>query len=140
VSRLLLTVGLAATAVLVAFLIRRFRPTSVTRLPDPRGYSVPEQIDRADFSHSERPWLVAVFTSATCDGCQGTWEKAKHVESDTVAVDEIEVTARRDLHDKYGIEAVPAVLICDADGNVQSWFLGPPKAGELWGRVAELTG
>ena len=115
-SRLVLTIGLAGLAVLIAFLVRRYRPSQVTRLPDPRGYSVPEQVDRADFADPERPWLVAVFTSSTCDACQGTWEKAKHVASDTVAIDEIEANERRDLHDKYGISVTAMTR------SIKSWL------------------
>ena len=85
----------------------------------------------------EAPWLVAVFTSATCDTCAGVWERVQPVESDVVAVQELEYVAARDLHDRYAIDAVPTTLIIDADGVVQSSFLGPVTATDLWAAVAE---
>ena len=91
----------------------------------------------ADFDRPDAPWLVVVFTSATCDTCAGVWERAQHLASDAVAVQEAEVTARKDLHDRYAIEAVPATLVADADGVVVRSFLGPVTATDLWAAVAE---
>lgn len=133
-ERLLVAVALAAVALLVAwFLQRRQRVDAPVRT----GYSVPAQIDRADFDRPDAPWLVAVFTSATCDTCRGVWERAQHLASDAVVVQELEYRARRDLHDRYAIEAVPATLLVDADGVVVRTFLGPVTATDLWAAVAE---
>jgi hypothetical protein len=98
---------------------------------------VPTQLDRGDFDRPDAAWLVVVFTSATCDTCTGVWERAQHVESPVVAVQELEATARKDLHERYAIEAVPATLIVDADGVVARSFLGPLTATDLWAAVAE---
>ena len=95
------------------------------------------QVDRADFARPDAPWLVAVFTSATCNTCQGVWERAQPLASDAVAVQEIEHQADRALHDRYGIEAVPTTLVVDADGVVAASFLGPVTATDLWAAVAE---
>lgn len=134
VERLLLAVVLAAAAVAVAWVIqRRQRPAAPVRT----GYSVPTQVDRADFARPEVPWLVVVFTSATCDVCAGVWDKARPLESDEVAVEEVEYGTRRDLHDRYRVEAVPSVLVVDAEGVVARSFLGPVTATDLWAAVAE---
>ena len=69
--------GLVALAV-AAYLQRRQRPPAPIRT----GYSVPAQVDRADFDRPEAPWLVAVFTSATCSSCAGVWERAQPLASD----------------------------------------------------------
>lgn len=133
-ERLLVAVALAGVALLVAWLLqRRQRPDAPVRT----GYGVPTQLDRADFDRPEAPWLVAVFTSATCDTCRGVWERAEPLGSDAVAVQQVEYRARRDLHDRYAIEAVPATLIADADGVVVASFLGPVTATDLWAAVAE---
>ena len=86
-ARILLALALAVVAVGIAALVqRRQRPDAPVRT----GYTVPEQVSRADFDRAEAPWLVAVFTSATCNTCAGVWDRARPVESDVVAVQEVE--------------------------------------------------
>jgi hypothetical protein len=134
VERIALAVVLALVALAVAALLqRRQRPATPVRT----GYAVPDQLDRTDFARPEAPWLVAVFTSATCDTCRGVWERAQPLESDVVAVQELEYQAERDLHQRYAIEAVPSTLVVDADGVVRKSFLGPVTATDLWAAVAE---
>jgi hypothetical protein len=134
VERIVLMVGLALVAVAVAAVLqRRQRPDAPVRT----GYAVPGQLDRADFPRPDAPWLVAVFTSATCSTCAGVWERAQPLESDVVAVAELEHLGERALHDRYGIEAVPTTLIVDVDGVVRRSFLGPVTATDLWAAVAE---
>lgn len=131
----MLVVVLVAVAVAVAVVVeRRRRPAAPTNV----GHTLPRQLDRADFARPEAAWLVAVFTSATCTTCAAVWDKARHLASDEVAVQEVEVTADRDLHTRYAITAVPAVVIADAAGAVQAQFLGPVTATDLWATVAEL--
>ena len=79
-----------------------------------------------------------VFSSATCLACHGTWEKARLLESDEVAVQELEAIAHKDVHDRYGVDAVPLVLVADADGAVRRHFVGPPTATDLWAALADL--
>ena len=64
--------------------------------------------------------------------------KVAVLESDSVAVHEAEYRRDRVLHDRYGIDAVPAVLIADADGVVRRNFLGPTTVAHLWAAVAEV--
>lgn len=134
-ERLLLAVALVAVAAVVAALIQRRRPDAPSSPPD---YSVPTQVDRADFERPDAPWLVAVFTSATCDSCRGTWEKVQVLESDEVAVQDIEVVAEPDLHRRYQIDGVPLVVIADRAGVVRGGFVGPPTAADLWATMAEV--
>ena len=133
-ERFLVAVLVVAVAVVVAWLVERRRPDAPTQ----GGWSVPNQLDRSDFGRPEAPWLVALFTSATCDSCRGTVEKAKVLACDDVAVEEAEVTARRDLHDRYGIDAVPTLVVADAEGVVRASFVGPVTATDLWAAVAEV--
>lgn len=131
---MIVAVVLAGLAVLVAVVVqRRQRPDAPVRT----GYSVPDQLDRADFARPEAPWLVAVFTSATCSTCAGVWDRARPLESAEVAVQEIEYGADRALHDRYRIEAVPVALVVDGDGAVAARFVGPVTATDLWAAVAE---
>ena len=65
-----------------------------TRRRSPAG-RVPTQLDRADFDRPDAPWLVAVFTSATCDTCADVVAKAEVLASDDVAVDHVEWQTRR---------------------------------------------
>jgi hypothetical protein len=135
VERAVTALVLAAVVLAAAWVVqRRRRPDAPVRT----GFTVPQQLDRADFDRPSAPWLVAVFTSATCDSCQGVWDKAQHLDSAAVAVQELEVTARKDLHDRYGIDAVPTTVVADAEGVVRQSFLGPVTATDLWAAVAEL--
>lgn len=134
-ERVVLVVVVAVVAVVVAAVVqRRQRPPA----PTPTGHDTPDHLDRADFARPEAPWLVAVFTSATCSSCAGVWEKARLLDADEVVAQELEVTAEADLHRKYAIGAVPATLVVDREGVVQARFLGPVTATDLWATLAEL--
>ena len=133
-ERIVLAVALALVAVVVAAVLqRRQRPAAPLRT----GYALPDQVDRADFARPEAPWLVAVFTSATCGSCSAVWKRAQPLASDAVAVQELEHARDRALHDRYEIEVVPATLIVDRDGVVVASYIGPVNATDLWAAVAE---
>ena len=133
-DRLLLLVLVAANAGTLAHLVQRRRPNAPVRT----GWSVPQQLDRRDFDRPDAPWLVAVFTSATCDTCGSVVEVARPLESQAVAFQEVEAGERRDLHDRYAVDAVPMVLLVDGVGVVRDHHLGPVSATHLWGSLAEL--
>jgi hypothetical protein len=133
-TRLLLAAVLAAIALGVAAVLRR--RTSVEAPTQPHG-SVPSQLDRRDFPERTETWLIAVFTSATCNTCRNIVEKANVMASSSVGVQEVEFTANRDLHTRYGIDSVPVFVLADADGVVRTSFLGPVTATDLWAKVAE---
>ncbi len=57
--------------------------------------------------------------------------------SSDVAVQRIDYIDNPDLHKRYKIDAVPALVIVDQRGVVQKSFLGPMKAQDLWAAVAE---
>jgi hypothetical protein len=132
-DRLLIALGIAVAAALVAIVLRRrHRPDAPTRSVS----LVPDQLDRADFAAPATPWLVAVFTSATCSTCADVVAKADVLASDDVAVEVVEFQTRPDLHQRYRIEAVPLLVIADGRGVVRGHFLGPVTATDLWAAVA----
>ncbi len=133
-ERLIVAAVLVALAVVVAVVLDRRRPDAPTQA----RWAVPTQLDRADFARSEATWLVAVFTSATCDSCAGVVARALPLESGEVAVQEVEVGAEPELHRRYGIDAVPCLVVADPAGVVRASFVGPPTATELWAALAEL--
>lgn len=134
-ERLLIVAGLVVVAVAVAVVLRSRTNRAA---PVRTGYTVPDQLDRRDFARPDAEWLVVLFSSTTCLSCRGTWEKVALLESDAVAVDDVPFQHRRDLHDRYAIEAVPQVLVADRLGTVRSSFVGPPSAADLWASLAEL--
>jgi len=135
VVQVVVAVAVAVAAVVVASVIRRrTRMDGPTQVP----YHVPQHVDRADFDRPDAPWLVVAFSSATCSTCADAWEKVQPLESDQVAVQDVEVSARKDLHERYAIEAVPLILVVDAQGDVRASFVGAPSAADLWAVVAEL--
>jgi hypothetical protein len=135
VEQVLLAVGLVVVAVVVAAVLRRRQPTAAPTQP---RFRAPAQLDRADFPRPEASYLVVAFTSSTCHTCAAMAAKAAVLDSDQVAVAEVEVTDQPDLHRKYAIEAVPMVLVADAAGVVAARFIGPTSATDLWAAVAEL--
>ncbi len=133
-DRILIALVVVAVVGVVAVVMQRRRPDPPTQ----RNFHVPVQVDRADFPQPLTPWLVAVFTSSTCGTCATVVAKAQALESDAVAVVDVEVTADADLHNRYAIDAVPTLIIVDGDGVVRRSFLGPVTATDLWATVAEL--
>jgi len=132
VGRALLAGIVVVVAMIVAVVMERRRPEAPTQ----GSWAVPAQLDRADFARPDAQWLVAVFTSATCDSCAKAVEQAKVLASEAVAVEEVEVKARADLHRRYHIEAVPIIVVADREGVVRTSFTGPPTATDLWAAVA----
>jgi hypothetical protein len=135
VERVALAVVLAAVVVAVALVLQRRRPDPPSGAA-PR-HEAPPQVDRSDFERPDAPWLVVVFTSATCSTCAGVWSKAQVLASDEVAVQEVEAVRDRQLHERYQVGAVPIVVIADRDGVVVDSFLGPVSATHLWAALAD---
>ena len=133
-ERLLIAGIVVLVAAIFAVVMERRRPEAPTQ----GSWAVPAQLDRADFARPDSPWLVAVFTSATCDSCAQAVERAKVLATEAVAVDEVEVKARPDLHRRYHIDAVPITVVADRDGVVRTSFTGPPSAADLWAAVAGI--
>lgn len=133
-ERLVVAVLIVAVVAVVAAIVRRRR---VPDAPTQRRYEAPTQLDRTDFDRPDAPWLVAVFTSATCSACASVAAKAAVLECADVAVQEVEFGSDRALHERYAIDAVPTAVIADADGVVVTAFLGPVTATDLWAAVAE---
>ena len=134
-SRVLIALAIVAVAAAVASVVQRRR---VPDAPTQRRYNVPEQLDRADFPRPDAPWLVAVFTSDVCDKCADVATKAAVLESNEVSVANIEFSTERELHARYRIDAVPTLVIVDAEGVTRQSFLGPMTATDLWAAVAEV--
>ncbi|MBV9411374.1 MAG: hypothetical protein JO148_07245 [Acidimicrobiia bacterium] len=134
-ERVLLAVGIALVVFALALVLQRRRPDA----PSQREWSVPAQVDRADFQRPGAPWLVAVFSSATCGGCADAIDRAHALASADVVVEDVEFTARRDLHERYNIETVPMVVIADRQGVVRGHFIGTPTPDQLTAAMSELT-
>ena len=97
---------------------------------------IPQQLNRKDFVSPEKPWLLVVFTSSTCDACQDVATKAKVLTSQDVAVQIIDYLEMRNLHKQYAIDSVPTTVIADNLGVVQYGVLGPITATDLWAAMA----
>jgi hypothetical protein len=128
--------ALVVVAVIVALVLERRR--KATNAPVRDTYPVPRQLHRPDFPQPESPWLVALFSSSTCDSCATMREKVLALGSSEVAVCDIEFPQARELHERYAISGVPMVLIADAEGVVRHSFVGPVTATDLWAAVAEI--
>jgi len=132
-AQVIIALAVVLVAVAAGLVLRRRQAVEVPTQPQ---YDVPAQLDRADFA-ADAPWLVAVFSSASCTTCADVVRKAQVLQTAQVAVVDVEFTANRALHTKYDIKAVPIVAIADADGVVRAGFTGPVSATDLWAAVAE---
>ena len=128
-------VGVVVVIALLANLWQRKRQVDA---PTQGSSEVPSQIDRADFARPDAPWIVLAFTSATCQTCSDIERKVRVLETKSVAIQILEYTAERELHERYKIDAVPTVLMADANGVVQANFLGPVSATDLWAALARV--
>src|SRR5258708_27625629 len=134
VVRVVIALLIVATVGGVALVMRRRPPE-----PPPRDvYPVPKQLDRADFPRPGAAWLVALFSSATCDSCHGLADKLTPLESDDVAVCDIDFEHHGALHRRYELAAIPTTLVADHEGVVRRAFVGAFTATDLWAAVAEL--
>jgi hypothetical protein len=134
VERVVVALVLISLAVVVAVVLERRKPAPPTQ---PKRWEVPTQLDRDDFDGRDHPWLVAVFTSSTCDSCEKVLPKARVLASPAVAVTEIPYQSRKDLHARYGVDVVPTLVVADEEGVVRASFVGVPTATDLWAAVAE---
>lgn len=133
-ERVVIAAALVVIAAVAAVVLERRRPAPPTQ---PRSYEVPGQLDRNDFAGGDHPWLVAVFTSATCESCERVVPKALVLASAAVAVTEVTYQSHKDLHQRYNIGVVPTTVIADTEGIVRASFVGVPSATDLWAAVAE---
>lgn len=136
-NRLLVALAIVVVAGAVSLVLRRRRAVDA---PTQAAHLAPTQLDRNDFPGTSTDWLLAVFTSSTCNTCHDVARKAQAVACASVVVAEVEYTARRDLHQRYAIEAVPTLVLADREGVVRRAFLGPVTATDLWAAVAEARG
>ena len=131
-DRVLLVLGAILIAGVVALVLGR-KPDA----PASNTNHVPSILDRNDFVRPTAEWLVAVFTSSTCNTCEGVWERAELLGSDAVATQRIDYQDDTSLHERYRIDGVPTLVIADRDGTVKRAFLGPVTATDLWAAMAE---
>jgi len=133
----MINVLVVIVAVLVALAIAWVAKRRKPEPPTQGGFHVPTQLDRSDFPSASTPWLIAVFTSATCDACKDVVNKAFVMQSREVSVVNIEYQSDKPVHERYAIDAVPTLVVADGDGVVRAGFIGPIKAQDLWAAVAE---
>ena len=134
-TRVLSAVAIVIVAAGVAQIVQRRRTPDA---PTQRRYNVPEQLDREDFDRPDAPWLVAMFTSDTCEKCAEVAAKAAVLASDDVVVQNVDFATDRELHERYQIDAVPTLVMVGADGVTKRSFLGPMSATALWAAMAEV--
>lgn len=123
--RLLIAGGIVVTAIVVASLLRNRR----TQSPTIGRNEAPSFVSRSDFAHPEAPLLVLLFSSASCDSCVQVWDQLQKLEG--IAIERVDYPERNDLHERYGITAVPLVLVVDSAGLVQSHHFGKCSAEQL---------
>ena len=120
---LLVVIGAVVVAGGIAFLVNRRGPDA----PSTPRFAAPQQLDRADFDDPSRPWLLALFSSSTCLSCHDARSMLSEVTFGSVVVQDLPVETDKPIHDRYGVDAVPIVVLADRDGVVRwSWLGAPP--------------
>lgn len=126
--QVVIAVAVILGGIAVALLIRR----RDSRQPaSGANWSVPVQLHRSDFERPDAPRLIVVFSSATCDACAATMKRIEPFADAETVVQDVSYQANRKLHDRYGIDAVPTVVVSDAEGVVVRSFVGPPSDADL---------
>ena len=131
-ARTLIALGVIAGALAVAWLYRRYRPST----PTAPTYSVPTRLERWDFAQPNTEWLLAVFTSKTCSTCAAVIKAAESLADDALAVQEVEFRRHGELHRRYTVDAVPLAVLADRTGAVCASLAGPATEAELSALVA----
>lgn len=131
----LIAASIALVVSSVALLVRRSRRVDA---PTQKTWNVPTQIDPSDLLSGSAEWSIAVFTSGICHVCGDVVAKAEALRSHKVSVHEIEYETDRAVHEKYRIDAVPTLVVCDHQGVVRYSVLGPVTATDLWAAVARV--
>jgi len=91
----------------------------------------------ATLTRHKKNWLVAIFTSSTCDACKDVATKAQVLASKEVTVQIIDFVEMRELHKRYQIDSVPTTVIADQSGVVRFATVGPITATDLWAALAK---
>ena len=131
-ARTLIALGVIAGALAVAWLYRRYRPST----PTAPTYSIPTRLERWDFAQPNTEWLLAVFTSKTCSTCAAVMKAAESLADDALAVQEVEFRRHGELHRRYTVDAVPLAVLADHAGTVCASLAGPATEAELSALVA----
>jgi hypothetical protein len=134
IARIVIALVILVAVGVIALVMRRRPPDA----PPRDVYPVPKQLDRADFPRADAAWLVALFSSATCDSCHGLGDKLVPLESHDVAVCDIDFEHQGALHRRYELSAIPTTVVADHEGVVRRAFVGAFTATDLWAAVAEL--
>ena len=112
VPRLIIALALVLVAAAIAWRLRTQAEPDPVR---PAG-EIPRQLHRVDFPRADAPWLVVLFSSATCDSCAVMASKVRVLESADVVACEIEYGRDHALHERYAIDSVPLVVVADGEG------------------------
>ncbi len=134
-ARLVVAVAIGLVALAAAAVIERRRRRDPPTQP---AWDAPAQLDRADFPRASAPWLVVVFSSATCNTCARAVEVAKALARGDTEVVDVAVDTSPDLHRRYRIDAVPITVVADDAGVVRVNFIGPVSSTDLHDAVARL--
>ena len=126
-SRVIVLVLLSSAASLTAVLLRKLNKRNFLT----SGWSIPGHLSREDFRFTNEPWLVVIFSSESCETCKPLVAESMKLSSLGIAIQEIAVETNKDLHEKYGIDAVPMLLLVDKFGVVRSSHLGPTNSEEV---------
>ncbi len=140
VAPVVVRLGIAAALLVIAAVVAWVMDRRRREIPAPfRSAADLHQVRRDDFARPDAPWLVLLFTSRDCAGCEPMTARIAPLESSTVAVAVCEYHDDKALHQRYEIDGVPYLVMADAEGVVRASFLGTVSTDELWTRVNALV-
>lgn len=119
-----------AGAVLIALTVSALASRSAAQAPSDAEHHIPEHLDAPDFHNTSADRMLVVFSSRECNTCATVVENVSQMGRPGLLIDVVEIENRPALHSKYGIDAVPTILLAEPTGQVIKSFLGP-ASGEL---------
>ncbi len=136
---MILTIVLIVVIGLVAFSVSALANRRTPDRPSVPKSILPYQLDRADFNDPNIEWIIALFTSDTCDACELVLQEVSKISLPNIVVQNINYATNKPLHARYEIDSVPILLLADAQGIVRWSFAGVPPSIAISEALVKLS-
>lgn len=134
-ATLLIVVAIVGVAVAAAAMVNRRRPD----VPTSPHFGVPQQLDRGDFASPQTQWLMVLFSSQTCLACEDARLVLESIDDPLLHLQELDAREDQDLHSRYGIDAVPTVVLADDSGVVRWSYIGVPSPDAVSSMLVDIA-
>lgn len=134
-TTLFIVVAIVVVAVAAAAVVNRRRPD----VPTSPHFGVPQQLDRGDFAAPQTQWLLVLFSSQTCLACEDARAVLESIDTPLLHLQELDAREDQALHHRYGIDAVPTVVLADDEGVVRWSYIGAPPPETVHSMLVDIA-